>query len=84
VDKIINAVTAPHEVFGRKLRVTASVGIAVYPADGTNAESLLRSADAAMYQVKDTGGNGYRFSTQAAPAARAARPRARLGLVRAG
>lgn len=85
VDKIVKAVTAPHEVFGRKLRVTASVGVAVYPADGTNAESLLESADAAMYQVKDTGGNGYRFCTQAvSTAARAPRPRARLGLALVG
>ncbi|HVS25098.1 MAG TPA: diguanylate cyclase [Gammaproteobacteria bacterium] len=82
-DKIIAAVAAPHEVFGRKLRLTASVGVAVYPTDGASAEALLKSADAAMYHVKDTGGNGYgfsRFSTQAAPAVRAAGPRAPLGL----
>ena len=62
-EKILAAVAAPHDVFGRKLCVTASVGIAVYPIDGANAEALLKSADAAMYEVKDAGGNGYRFST---------------------
>lgn len=61
-EKIIAAVAAPHDVFGRKLRVMASVGIAVYPVDGANAEAL-KSADAAMYEVKAAGGNGYRFST---------------------
>lgn len=70
--KIIAAVAASHEIFGRKLRVTASAGIAVYPIDGASTEDLLKSADAAMYQVKDTGGNGYRFSTQAVPAVRSA------------
>jgi diguanylate cyclase (GGDEF)-like protein/PAS domain S-box-containing protein len=73
-DKIIAAVAAPHEVFGRKLRVTASVGVAVYPIDGADADALLKSADAAMYQVKDTGGNGYRFSAQGVSTARVARP----------
>lgn len=83
-DKIIAAVAAPHEIFGRKLRVAASVGIAVYPTDGTSAEALLKSADAAMYQVKDTGGNGYRFSTQVMPAVRVARLEARLSLAGVG
>jgi diguanylate cyclase (GGDEF)-like protein/PAS domain S-box-containing protein len=79
-DKIIAAVAAPHDVFGRKLRVTASVGIAVYPFDGAKAEALLKSADAAMYRAKDTGGNGYRFSTPGASRASAAPPNvARVG-----
>jgi diguanylate cyclase (GGDEF)-like protein/PAS domain S-box-containing protein len=77
-DKIIAAVAAPHEVFGRKFRVTASVGIAIYPIDGTTTEALLKSADAAMYQVKGTGGNGYRFSAQGVSAASVA-DSARIG-----
>src|SRR4029077_18322390 len=60
-DKIIAAVATPHEIFGRKLSGPASVGVAVSPTDGASAESLLGSADAAMYQVKDAGGHGYRF-----------------------
>jgi len=83
-EKIIATVAAPHEFFGRKLGLTASVGVAVYPTDGASAESLLRSADAAMYQVKDTGGHGYRFATQAVPGLRAARPLARLSLASVG
>ncbi len=60
--------------------MTASVGVAVYPIDGASAEALLKSADAAMYQVKDTGGNGYRFSTAGVSMAGAAPPNsARFG-----
>jgi diguanylate cyclase (GGDEF)-like protein/PAS domain S-box-containing protein len=71
--KIIAAVAVPHEVFDRKLRVTASVGVAVYPLDGANADALLKSADTAMYEAKDRGGNGYQFSTQRGPRASGAR-----------
>jgi diguanylate cyclase (GGDEF)-like protein/PAS domain S-box-containing protein len=82
-EKIIAAVGTPHEVFDRKLRVTASVGVAVYPTHGASADALLKSADVAMYRVKDAGGNGYRFSTQAVPI-RAVRLEARQGLTSLG
>ncbi len=42
-------------------RLSASVGVATYPEDGTDAETLLRRADLAMYQAKREGGNGYRL-----------------------
>ncbi|MEO8467835.1 MAG: diguanylate cyclase [Gammaproteobacteria bacterium] len=71
-DKIIAALAAPHEVLGRKLHLTASVGVAVYPIHGASAEALLESADAAMYQAKGGGGDGYRLFTQAVPDARSA------------
>ena len=70
---------APHELLGHKLRVTASVGVAVYPIDGANADTLLKSADAAMYQTKVNGGNGYWFSSQGMPAATARPDSARFG-----
>ena len=60
-EKIIAAVTAAHPIDGRALDVTASVGIALYPRDGADAESLLKAADAAMYQAKAGGRNQYRF-----------------------
>jgi diguanylate cyclase (GGDEF)-like protein len=45
-------IAAPHRIEGRDLRVTASVGAAVYPADGTNAESLMKEADFALLSAK--------------------------------
>jgi diguanylate cyclase (GGDEF)-like protein/PAS domain S-box-containing protein len=47
-ERILAAIAAPHRVGGLGLHVTASVGIAVYPDDGTDAETLLRKADLAM------------------------------------
>jgi diguanylate cyclase (GGDEF)-like protein len=47
-------------VNGLPLRVSASIGIAFYPCDGVNAEELLRSADAAMYDAKQSGRNTFR------------------------
>ncbi len=46
---------------GKKLRVSASVGVAVYPANGDNEETILRHADHAMYYAKGSGKNAYRF-----------------------
>ena len=63
-DKIIAAVTAAHQVAGHELIVTASIGISLYPLDGADAETLLQSADAAMYQAKKNGRNHYCFFRQ--------------------
>ena len=60
-EKIIAAVTAAHPIDGGELQVTASIGIAIYPQDGMDGDTLLKSADAAMYQAKAGGRNQYRF-----------------------
>ena len=61
--KITHAFQRPFLVDGREIYATTSVGVAVYPNDGTNAEQLLQSADTAMYQAKAQGKNVYRFFT---------------------
>ena len=51
----------PIEFEGRQLRLTASLGIALFPLHGNNPEDLVARADAAMYQAKGSGKNGYRL-----------------------
>lgn len=74
--KLLDTIAAPidignHEIpkgfhvhYDQCLRVTASIGIALYPENGGDGSSLLSHADTAMYLAKATGGNGYRYYTQ--------------------
>jgi diguanylate cyclase (GGDEF)-like protein/PAS domain S-box-containing protein len=61
--KIVERLAAPFQIGGHEVLVTASLGIASYPADGHDAESLLGAADAAMYRAKQSGRNTYQFFT---------------------
>ncbi len=61
--KIQNQFKQPFDIFGRKLHITASIGISLYPEDGRNVGNLTKNADAAMYQAKENGRNNYRFYT---------------------
>ena len=61
--KLLSLTNRPVEIDERTLQVTASVGVATYPADGQDAETLLRNADAAMYRAKDLGGNNFELCT---------------------
>jgi diguanylate cyclase (GGDEF)-like protein len=61
--KILDRLAAPLTVAGHELFITASVGAAVFPADGDNAEALLGAADAAMYRAKQSGRNAFQFFT---------------------
>lgn len=58
-EKIISELRRPFFVAETQFLATTSIGIAVYPDDGTNAQDLIRCADVAMYQVKAQGKNGY-------------------------
>ena len=60
-DKIIQALDAPHRIAEHDLRLTASIGIATYPDDAADADTLLKNADFAMYQAKYNGRNNYQF-----------------------
>lgn len=51
---ICRTVSAPLEIDGQEIFVTASIGISVYPTDGTDVSTLLRHADTAMYRAKQT------------------------------
>jgi diguanylate cyclase (GGDEF)-like protein len=59
--RIIADVSRPFMLSGQEVVVTTSIGIAVYPEDGEQAELLLKNADAAMYQAKDLGRNAYQY-----------------------
>jgi diguanylate cyclase (GGDEF)-like protein/PAS domain S-box-containing protein len=57
--KILNELQPPFDVGGKNFTTSASIGIAIYPDNGTSAEELLRHADIAMYEVKHRGKNGF-------------------------
>ena len=60
-EKVIAAFTEVFRVDERELNTSPSIGIAIYPDDGTEPTVLLRNADLAMYEAKDSGRNMYRF-----------------------
>jgi diguanylate cyclase (GGDEF)-like protein/PAS domain S-box-containing protein len=59
--KLLTVAGMPHRVEDHDLQVTLSVGISIYPDDGTDAETLVRNADIAMLNAKDNGRNNYQF-----------------------
>jgi diguanylate cyclase (GGDEF)-like protein len=60
-DRIRDALAEPFECGGHRFVVTPSIGIALYPKDGSDIEDLLVKADMAMYKAKDQGRNGHAF-----------------------
>ena len=62
--KIIDAFRQPFDLEGKETYVTASVGVALYPADSDSAEALVVNADAAMYRAKEEGRNNYQYFTR--------------------
>ena len=59
--KVVTAMALPFQLEGQELYLSASVGIGIYPNDGTAADTLLRHADTAMYRAKEQGRNTYQF-----------------------
>lgn len=62
---IMEALARPYVIEGHEFFITASAGMAVYPSDGEDAETLMKHADVAMYRAKETGRNNYQFYTPA-------------------
>jgi diguanylate cyclase (GGDEF)-like protein/PAS domain S-box-containing protein len=61
VRKILSAALKPMDILGQECRVTASIGIALYPSDAQDEQSLMKNADLAMYLAKEEGKNNYQF-----------------------
>jgi len=58
---VLSAILKPVEILGQECRVTASIGISVYPEDAQDAKTLMKNADMAMYLAKEEGKNNYQF-----------------------
>jgi diguanylate cyclase (GGDEF)-like protein len=71
VSKVIQTVSQPYRIQGRDVNITASVGVAIYPAHGDEVETLMKSADLALYEAKHAGKNNYRIAARTAPVAMA-------------
>jgi diguanylate cyclase (GGDEF)-like protein/PAS domain S-box-containing protein len=63
--KLLAAVAQPVPIEGRQMRVTPSIGVAVFPRDGDGAQDLIKNADAAMYQAKSRGRANAQFFDRA-------------------
>lgn len=60
-NKLLQASALPCNIEGHELAITSSIGIAIFPDDGDNLESLSKNADTAMYRAKNEGRNTFRF-----------------------
>ena len=63
--KILEIFRNPFLIDGDSVKITASLGIVLFPKDGNDLSQLLQYADTAMYHAKDSGGNGYQFFNEA-------------------
>jgi diguanylate cyclase (GGDEF)-like protein len=59
--KLLEQASRPVQIGEAQCRLGASIGISIYPDDGTDEQTLLRQADCAMYKAKESGKNTYRF-----------------------
>ena len=64
LDNLLEAASKPFEIQQREFIVTCSLGLSFYPNDGEDCDTLLKNADAAMYEAKKAGKNNYQFFTK--------------------
>ncbi len=62
-ETLLKVFAEPHFIDQHELHVTFSIGISIYPDDGTNADDVMQNADTAMYHAKANGRNRYQFFT---------------------
>src|SRR3989344_801430 len=62
--RVLETLTTPFRLHGTEISVNASLGIALYPNDGVDAEMLIKNSDAALAHAKNEGRNNYRFYTE--------------------
>jgi diguanylate cyclase (GGDEF)-like protein len=60
-DKLLQVVAVPFDINGQELQISASIGIAVFPQDGVDAQILMKNSEIAMYRAKHNGKNNYQF-----------------------
>lgn len=63
--RLLKEIPVPVMLGGNEVSVTTSIGISIFPTDGTTAEALTKNADSAMVQAKEDGKNSYQFYTEA-------------------
>jgi diguanylate cyclase (GGDEF)-like protein/PAS domain S-box-containing protein len=61
--KILDGLMQPYQINGKELHIGGSIGIALFPHDGEDADTLLKNSDIAMYHAKENGRNNYQFFT---------------------
>jgi diguanylate cyclase (GGDEF)-like protein len=59
--KFLDALAAPFNLEGTEFFVTSSIGISLFPSDGSDTQTLMKNADTAMYRAKQQGGNNFQF-----------------------
>ncbi len=64
VQKVLAMFAEPFMLIGNELHMSTSIGVSIFPEDGTSSDMLLKTADAALYSAKDKGRNGYQFYTR--------------------
>jgi diguanylate cyclase len=63
-ERLMDAIIGEHSIQGHAVNITCSVGISIFPEHGVDGETLIKNADAAMYNAKESGRNNFRFFTE--------------------